>query len=419
MSIISDLLERRDIDGLKALMAEHDLVLRDGKIVPRTTAVAETFKAKRDFWDQRQQARKILLNSLYGALLNEGLRFYDERLGQSVTLTGRSIAQHMNAKANEVITGEYNHAGEAIVYADTDSCYFSATSILEKDPAYGNLTMGRDDIISLYDGISTIVNDSFPSFMQTTFNTTLERGAIIAAGKELVASTGLFIKKKKYAVLMYEKDGKRLDTPKPGQNEPSPGKLKAMGLDLKRSDTPKFMQKFLEKVLMELLTGGDKKTIMSDVTAFRETFKARPPVEKGSPKKVNNLTAKGDLLKSTQIRDLFRSIGGKANIPGHVRASINWNYLCDINNDKFSMRITDGARIIVCKLKRNPDQIDSIAYPMDEPHLPQWFLDLPFDEEAMEEAIIDKKMSNLLGVLNWDFEETKKRPGDDFFDFGR
>lgn len=351
--------------------------------------------------------------SRYGALLNEGLRFYDERLGQSVTLTGRSIARHMNAKANEVITGVYDHTGEAIVYADTDSCYFSAADILKQNPDYANFDFNRDNIVELYDGISAVVNDSFPDFMVTHFNTSPERGAIIQAGRELVASRGLFIKKKKYAVLMYDHDGNRLDTGN------KPGKLKAMGLDLKRSDTPKFMQKFLETILMDLLQDGTKADIMNQITDFRETFKERPAVEKGSPKKVNGLTGHDDKVKATQINDLMRSIGGKANIPGHVRASLNWNYLCELNNDRHSMRISDGYRIIVCKLRSNPDRIDSIAYPMDEPHLPQWFKDLPFDEEAMEEIIIDKKLDNLVGVLGWDFEDTKKRPGDEFFSFGK
>lgn len=419
MAVLENLIEARDVEGLKSFMAEHDLVVRDGKIVPRDDTVTKRLKDLASFWDQRQQARKILLNSLYGALLNEGLRFYDERLGQSVTLTGRSIARHMNAKANEVITGEYDYMGEAIVYADTDSCYFSAVPILKKDPAYEHFDFGRDSVIELYDGISAIVNDSFPGFMAQTFNTTLERGAIIQAGRELVASRGLFIKKKKYAVLMYDKDGTRLDVIKEGKNRPEPGKLKAMGLDLKRSDTPKFMQKFLEKILMDLLQDGTKRDIMDQITDFRETFKERPPVEKGSPKKVNGLTGHDEKVKATQIHDAMRSIGGKANIPGHVRASLNWNFMCDLNNDKHSMRISDGYRIIVCKLRPNPDRIDSIAYPMDEPHLPQWFLDLPFDEEAMEETIIDKKLDNLVGVLGWDFEDTKKRPGDEFFNFGK
>lgn len=79
------------------------------------------YNAQFVFWDQRQLARKILLNSLYGAILNQGCRFYDHRIGQSVTLTGRSIARHMNSKINELITGVYDYKGQAIIYADTDS----------------------------------------------------------------------------------------------------------------------------------------------------------------------------------------------------------------------------------------------------------------------------------------------------------
>ena len=57
------------------------------------------------FWDKRQLVKKINLNSLYGALLNPGCRFFDQRLGQSTTLTGRCIARHMAAEVNRVIKG--------------------------------------------------------------------------------------------------------------------------------------------------------------------------------------------------------------------------------------------------------------------------------------------------------------------------
>jgi DNA polymerase elongation subunit (family B) len=78
----------------------------------------------REYWDKRQLVRKILLNSAYGALLNEHCRFYDKRIGQSVTLCGRQIVKHMMSQINECVAGEYNHEGDAIVYGDTDSCYF-------------------------------------------------------------------------------------------------------------------------------------------------------------------------------------------------------------------------------------------------------------------------------------------------------
>ncbi len=83
--------------------------------------ITEGDKKAEEYWDKRQLIKKILLNSLYGSLLNPGCRFFDKRIGQSTTLTGRSIAKHMNAYVNECIAGEYNYCGEAIIYSDTDS----------------------------------------------------------------------------------------------------------------------------------------------------------------------------------------------------------------------------------------------------------------------------------------------------------
>ena len=108
----------------------------------------------------------------------------------------------------------------------------------------------------------------------------------------------------------------------------------------------------------------------------------------------------------------------KVNMPGHVRAALNWNHLCDTYGDRYSMRIGDGSKVIVCKLRSNLLKMDSVAYPIDEPHIPQWFKELPFDHELMETTIIDNKLDNLVGVLDWDLSETKEIPAADFFVFG-
>ena len=71
------------------------------------------------FWDKRQLVKKINLNSLYGAILNPHCRFFDHRIGQSTTLTGRIIAKHMDAHVNESITGKYDYVGDAIIYGDS------------------------------------------------------------------------------------------------------------------------------------------------------------------------------------------------------------------------------------------------------------------------------------------------------------
>jgi hypothetical protein len=409
---LQELIHEKNVVELKRFVAQHNLVVEGDRIVPCPEARAE-FARLAGFWNQRQAARKILLNSCYGALLNEAMRLSDPRLGQSTTLSGRSIVRHMNAKINQIITGEYDYKGAAVYASDTDSCYFSVYEFLRTQPEYENFDWSRESIIEMYDLIAEEVNASFPQFMDQTFHTGLTRGAYIKAGRELVASKGLFIKKKKYAVLIYDLEGKRLDV------DGKPGKLKAMGLDLKRSDTPKFMQRFLEALLMDLLTGKSKEAMYDSIRTFRNEFKQRPGWEKGAPKKVSNLSAFGDKLKKANNTDLTERVRGslKVNMPGHVLASLNWNKLCEVFDDRHSMRITDSARIIVCKLLKNSYDMTSIAYPIDQAHLPDWFRELPFDHAAMEETIIDNKLDNLVGVLEWDLTDTKEKGGDEFFSF--
>lgn len=353
-------------------------------------AIKAENKIEEEYWDKRQLVKKINLNSLYGAILNAGCRFFDNRIGQSTTLTGRAIARHMASKINEVVTGEYDHLGKSIIYGDTDSAYFSAYNSLKNEINKGQIPWDKDTVVKLYDTVAAEVNGTFPQFMLDAFHCPKSRGEVIKAGREIVAIKGLFITKKRYAVLYYDKEGKRSDI------EGKPGKIKAMGLDLKRSDTPEFMQKFLEEVLTKVLNGSQEAEILDMITEFRTEFKSRPGWEKGSPKRANNIT-------DYQAKE---AKAGKANMPGHVRASINWNTLRRMNGDKYSMQIVDGMKVIVCKVKSNPLGYTSIAYPVDELRLPKWFQELPFDHAEMEMTIINNKLENLIGVLEWDLDST-------------
>jgi hypothetical protein len=90
-----------------------------------------------------------------------------------------------------------------------------------------------------------------------------------------------------------------------------------------------------------------------------------------------------------------------------------------MNGDNYSMQIVDGMKTIVCKLKPNALNWSSIGYPTDELHLPQWFKDLPFDDAAMEATVVDQKVDNLLGVLDWDLanETNTKNTFQSLFEF--
>ena len=355
--------------------------------------------AEQIYWDKRQLVKKIQLNSLYGAILNPHCRFYDKRIGQSTTLTGRAITKHMAAETNRMFTGEYDYEGETIIYGDTDSVYFTAAPVMQDQE------LDMDSAIKLYDHVSDTVSDTFPKFLKDTFNVPLERGAVMIAGREVVGRAGLFLTKKRYGILCLDIEG----------YQPEGGKLKAMGLEIKRSDTPEFIQDFLEELLVDCLNSLGEEHVIDKIKEFKKYFKGLQPWGKGMPKRANNVTMytskmmeKARMSHTNTLHKLDRLKNeGKSNmIPGHVRASINWNNLKKANSDAYSLTITDGAKVVVCKLKNNPMGYTSVAYPTDELNLPQWFKDLPFDEEAMEETVLDKKVANVIGPMGFDLSRT-------------
>ena len=362
------------------------------------------YKQQAEFYDRRQLIRKILLNSLYGAVGNSASKFFDERIAQSTTLCGRCIVRHMGSKINDIIEGKYDHKGMAVIYGDTDSIYFSAYPVMKDSPEFEDFDWDKDTITKLYDQIADMTNQSFPDFMKQSFNVPETRGEVIKAGRELCATTGLFITKKRYAVMIYDKEGERKDI------DGKPGSIKAMGLDIKRADTSIPVREFLSYVLEDVLTNVPKEDIFEKIKNFRNTFNSWPSWAKGTPKRVNNLTMYGNL--KTKLDGGSDKIFGnvevkKKTIPGHVLASLNWNKLCEMHNDNSVMKIMDGQKVIVCKLRQNPYNMTSVAYPIDETRLPDWFKALPFDNELMEETVIDKKLTNLLGVLEWNLDSAK------------
>jgi DNA polymerase elongation subunit (family B) len=312
----------------------------------------------------------------------------------------------MSAQLNQCIAGEYDHTGKSIIYGDTDSCYFTVWPIVKEQVETGQLEWNKEVAIQLYDQIAEQTNDTFPQFMEHAFHCPRSRGEIIKAGRELISDRSLFITKKRYALNIFDKEGKRKDVN--GKN----GVVKAMGLDLKRADTPKYIQEFLSAILDDVLSGKNKDDVVDRIREFKQNLSYKMPWELGSPKSVRGLTKYEEMLN--------RSKTGKVNMPGHVRASLNWNYLRRMNSDNYSQKIMDGMKIVVCKLKSNAIGMTSVSYPTDELRLPEWFREMPFDKDEMIRTLIDEKIENMLGVLNWDIREYTNITNNfnDLFSFG-
>lgn len=379
---LKELIVLKDVKAIKQFMDENDLILIDNIIESKHK---DYFKEKQDYWNLEQYVQKIKLNSLYGYLLQRSSLFYDFRLGTSVTLSGRLTWLHLSSSANEYICGKYDFRGNALKGGDTDSCYMSIDVPGFKE-THSDFVYSKDNLVEFSNKVEEHINNTYPNYMEQTYHCENAYKDIMKAGREVVATRGIFCGKKRYSLMMIDKDGWRLDT------HGKPGKIKIMGIQTQRSDTPLVVRKLLKDMLFKLLVDGTKDDMLSILKEFGENkWKLLNPWEKGTPKACNKLTQ--------YTEQYFKT--GKCSV-GQVMAAINWNMLIDMNNDKTTPKILDGDKIIVCKLKpNNAFGMTSVAFPVDLAIFPEWFKKLPFDEQSMKDSVVDNTIDTIFGVLGW------------------
>ena len=381
---LKELVEAKDVEKIKQFMKDNDLELsKDGRIISKHI---KYFQDQVEYWDVEQYLKKINLNSSYGTLLNSSSTFYDFRFGSSITMTGRLVWKHLASKTNELISGEYKFDGSAIRTGDTDSCYASIDSD-DFRRLHPNFDYSKENIIAYSNEVGKEVNDSFPQYMIDKFHCTPEGAAREGAAREVVASRALICGKKRYAMMVYDKDNYRQDI------NGKPGKAKIMGIQVARSDVHPSVKELLKKMLNSVLTDGSKEKLVELMRDFgNNEWSKLDPWEKGTPRTCNKLNAYTIEYNKT----------GKCSV-GQVMASINWNRMIDMMGDKKSPKILDGNKVVVCKLnEKNPFGMKSIAYPNDITRLPKWFKQLPFAEQDMRDSVIDKTVETVFGVLGWD-----------------
>lgn len=399
INVLKQLINDNDVNKLKQFMEEYNLYISENMIISKYQTY---FKERYDYFDLAQYVKKIQLNSAYGALLNSASVFYDFRLGCSTTLSGRKVVQHLTAEANKQMIGVYTWKGHCATYNDTDSVYCSIDNQEFRDK-HPDFDYSRDNMVKYADMIGDKINESFPDYMKKTFNCNDNGANIQKAGRETVCSRGLFCGKKRYALMVFDKDGFRMDT------NGKPGKIKIMGIQTKRSDLNVSVKSMLKRMLEKLLTDGNRDDLLNMVREFAlNDWNNLEPWKKGTPKACNKLEFYTKEYERTN----------KCSV-GQVMASINWNKMIDLCDDKITPKIMDGNKVVVCKLKPNNTYgMNSIAYPVDLEFLPKWFKDLPFDEQKMEGSVVDTTIETIFGILNWDLSmSTALNTNNDLEDF--
>lgn len=443
-----------NLSEIKAKLKNGELILDEGKLytLEEWTKIAYA-QAQEELYDLLQLTKKIQLNSCYGALLNAGFRFGDERLGASTTGSGRAITTHMIEKIAELLEGKpngvhvrlikrYPHpvncpggipkkAGNGakfvktlnipveqfmdesffevnpngmmpvyravvfessapdakwlryssvIIYSDTDSCYFVSAGAFDKKSA-----------VTIADETAKLTNESFPEFMREAFLCQPGFDGHIKAGREVVATRGLFQAKKKYMLKVFDLEGKPVD------------KIKSMGSEIKKADTPRIIQLFLKHTVDMILDGKPYDAVAKYVNEQRsEIIKSSTSMfGLGVAKQVNDMDKFEAEYRNPGV--ILTDAGRKITIPGHARAALNYNHLLT-EYDQGAKTVRSGDKVVVFYLLPNDYKFKAIAFPSEMSRFPEWFSEAHFevDKSVTEDKMFDNKLGGVFAA--WGYE---------------
>ena len=367
--------------------------IRDGINITDDDAVLyDELAQKVTYFDKLQYVYKIKLNSFYGALTNKYFRFYDLRMGESTTGTGRKILMHQCAEVCKHLDGKYTkpnkiefewaeekgieklkwHYGYtsdySVVYGDTDSSYFVTH------------TNTSDEATIVGDEIGNLINKSFQPFMRETFLCNDEYDNIIQCEREVVSDRGIFVDKKRYILHLVDLDGWKCD------------KIKVMGLDTKKTTLPKEVSAKLNKFIERYLKGETWDSIAKDIVDFKHEIETTDDIMSiGLPKGIQGLE---------EYTKKYKEFGDDQRLPGHVAASIFYNMCRKEFNDNESMEITSGMKIKVFYLDAKYGRFKSIAMPVDINQLPAWFLqNFTVSRKDHIQRLVDKPLNNIVKAI--------------------
>jgi DNA polymerase elongation subunit (family B) len=327
-----------------------------------------------------QMARKIQLNSLYGALANQYFRFYDDRIAEGITMSGqlviRDTAKALDKYMNKVCGTEDEMYS---FYSDTDSCYVTCKKMVDnffpdKD---------TDKVVELLDKIGTDkIEPAIAQAMTKLGNYTNAFEHKIDFKREVIADKGVFVAKKRYALNVLDDEGLRLKEPK----------LKVMGLEIVRSSTPAPIRDSLKEAVRLILTSDEDK-LQTYIAEAQKQFNTLSAEEIAFPRGCNNLK------KYSSTADIYQK-----GTPIHVRGSLLYNKLLKDKslNLKYE-KIQEGDKIKFLYLKEpNSLHENTIAFVTK---LPKEFEITKYVDYDLifQKAFIDP-LENILKPLGWNTE---------------
>tara|TARA_X000000368_G_scaffold417674_1_gene414734 strand:- start:391 stop:2880 length:2490 start_codon:yes stop_codon:yes gene_type:complete len=331
-----------------------------------------------------QMAKKISLNSAYGAIGNQYFRYYKLANAEAITLSGqvsiRWIENKMNNYLNKILKTEDT---DYVIASDTDSIYLHLGPLV--DLIYKDREKDAEGIVSFLD---KICEEKFEPFIDQSYKELAEYlnayDQKMFMKRENIADRGIWTAKKRYILNVWDSEGVRYEQPK----------LKVMGIESVKSSTPASCRNML-KDAFKIMMNGTEDDVINYIEGCRQKFRTLPPEQISFPRSVS------DVQKYKSHSDIY--IKGT---PIHVRGALLFNhYIKDKKlTNKYSL-IQNGEKIKFCYLKK-PNIIHENVLSFIQDYPVELGLDKYIDYDLQFNKAFLEPLKIILDAIGWSVEKT-------------
>jgi DNA polymerase elongation subunit (family B) len=332
-------------------------------------------------YNNLQLAKKVSLNSAYGAMGSQYFRFYDLRMALAVTLAGQLSIRWIENKINQFMNKLLKIETDYVIASDTDSIYLRLGELVNK------VYPENKDITAIMKFMDKVCEEKIQPFINESYQELADYvhaySQKMQMKREALADKGIWTAKKRYILNVYNNEGVEYKQPK----------LKIMGLEMIKSSTPSAIREKMTEVT-KLMMNGTELDVQDFIAQFKEEFRSLPPEDISFPRGVNGLVSYSDPVS------LY-----KKGTPIHVKGAILYNhYLKQMNLTNKYPLIQEGEKLKFTYLKMpNPFKDMVISFPG---RLPKEFdLQEYIDYDTQFEKSFIEPIQVILNCMKWKTEK--------------
>ena len=344
-----------------------------------------TDKLRRDIskFNNIQMARKIQLNSAYGAIGNQYFRYYNLANAEAITLSGqvsiRWIENKMNTYLNKLLkTDDFDY----VIASDTDSIYLNLGPMVEA--VFKEREKSGESIVRFLDKVCQVEFEKYidGSYQElSTYVNAYEQKMVMK--RENIANKGIWTAKKRYILNVWNSEGVQYEQPK----------LKMMGIEAVKSSTPAPCRSAIKEALNVIMSGNES-DVQDYIDKFRQEFESMSPEEIAFPRGCNNIA------KNSSPATIY----GKG-CPMHVRGALLYNFW--VKKKKLTHKyplIQEGEKVKYVMLN-TPNKINENVVSFFQTLPPELGLNGSIDYNLQFTKSFLQPLQVILDTLGWDAEK--------------